>query len=101
MVSSETESQVRAIHPPIRWVALAGIFFMVLRSLVYKIFPSFLPSSAWRPETWGEAVWIAAVFELILLTVLIGVPFCMYYFRSRYTNSRELMLDCAAAAGCL
>jgi hypothetical protein len=97
MVSSETGSQLRSIHPPTRWVAFGGICFMVLRSMVYKVFPNFLPSSGWRPEAWREGVWIAAVFELILLTALIGVPFCIYYFRSRYTSSRDLLLDCAAA----
>jgi hypothetical protein len=97
MVSNETGSQLRSIHPPARWVAFAGIFFMVLRSLVYKAFPTFLPSSAWGPGAWREGVWIAAVFELILLTALIGVPICIYYFRSRYTSSRDLLLDCAAA----
>ena len=40
---------------------------------------------------------INAVFELILLMVLMGVPFCIYFFRLRYASARDLLIDCAAA----
>ena len=33
----------------------------------------------------------------ILLAVLLGVPFCIYFFRLRYTSARDLLIDCAAA----
>jgi hypothetical protein len=70
---------------------------MVVRRLLYILFPNFLPSSAWPPESWRKAVLIDAVFELILLAVLISVPFCIYFFRLRYTKSRDLLIDSAAA----
>ena len=40
-----------------------------------------------------------AVFELILLMVLIAVPLCIYFFRlrNRHTSARDLLIDCAAA----
>ena len=41
-----------------------------------------------------------AVFELILLMFLLGVPFCIYLFflQAAYTRARDLLIDCAAAA---
>ena len=27
---------------------------------------------------------------------LLGVPFCIYFFRLRYTSARDLLIDCAA-----
>ncbi len=65
---------------------------------MYATFPNFLPSSAWRPESWWAAVLITAVFELILLMFLLGVPFGIYFFRLRYISARDLLIDCAAAA---
>ena len=97
MATSEAGYQARTLRPMTRWAAFTGIALMVLRRWVYVTFPNFLPSSAWRPESWRAGVLIAAVFELILLIVLIGVPFCIYFFRQRYTSARDLLIDCAAA----
>ncbi|MCX6627574.1 MAG: hypothetical protein NTW28_08095 [Candidatus Solibacter sp.] len=98
MAANEGEHQPRTLRPLTRWAAFTGIAFMVVRRLVYVIFPNFLPSSAWRPESWWAGVLINAVFELILLVLLMGVPFCIYFFRLRYTSARDLLIDCAAAA---
>jgi hypothetical protein len=87
----------RTLHPLTRWAAFTGIGLLVARRLVYLTFPNFLPSSAWRPESWWAGLLISAVFELILLMVLIGVPFCIYFYRLRYTSARDLLIDCAAA----
>lgn len=65
--------------------------------MLYVTFPNFLPSSAWPPESWWAGVLANAVFELILLLFLLGVPFCIYFFRLRYTRARDLLIDCAAA----
>ncbi len=70
---------------------------MVLRKFVYVTFPNLLPSSAWRPDSWRAGLLISAVVELLLLMVLLGVPFCIYFFRLRYTSARDLLIDCAAA----
>jgi hypothetical protein len=85
----------------IRWAAFTGIALLVVRRWVYVKFPGFLPSSAWRPEHWLAGVLANAVFELVLLAFLLGVPFGIYFFRLRagHTNARDLMIDCAAAAG--
>jgi hypothetical protein len=68
---------------------------------VYTVFPNLLPSSAWRPESWWAGLLASAVFELILLLILLGVPLGIYFFKLRTgrTNVRDLLLDCAAAAG--
>ena len=97
MATNEAEYQPRTLFPLIRWAAFTGIALMVVRKLVYVTFPDFLPSRAWRPESWWAGLLITAVFELILLTVLIAVPFCIYRFRLRYTSARDLLIDCAAA----
>jgi hypothetical protein len=41
----------------------------------------------------------SAAFELILLIFLLGVPFCIYFFRLRtgHTSARDLLIDCTAA----
>jgi hypothetical protein len=96
-MASDTGYQPRTIHPLARWAAFAGIALMVVRSLVYRTFPNFLPSSAWPQKSWNEGVLISAVFELILLMVLVGVPFCIYFFRLRYKGVRDLLIDCAVA----
>jgi hypothetical protein len=97
VATNEAVYKPRALHPPIRWAAFTGIALLVVRRLVYVIFPGFLPSSAWRPESWWAGVLANAVFELILLMFLLGVPFCIYFFRLRYTKSRDLLIDSAAA----
>jgi hypothetical protein len=97
MATNEAGYQPRTLHRLTRWAAFAGIALMVVRRLVYVTFPNFLPSSAWRPEQWWAGVLITAVFELILLIVLLGVPFCIYFFGRRYTGARDLLADCAAA----
>ena len=53
----------------------------------------------WRPESWWAGVLTNAVFELVLLMFLLGVPFCIYFFRLRTgrTSVRDLLIDCAAA----
>jgi hypothetical protein len=83
----------------IRWAAFAGIAMIVVRRLVYRAFPDFLPSSAWRPELWGAGLLLSVAFELLLLTLLIGVPAGIYYFKLRTgaANARDLAIDCAAA----
>jgi hypothetical protein len=65
---------------------------------VYATFPNALPSSAWRPESWLAGLLATAAFELILLVLLLGVPFCIYFFRLRpgHTRPRDLWIDCAA-----
>jgi hypothetical protein len=97
MATNEAGYQPRALHPLARWAAFTGIALMVVRRLVYVIFPSFLPSRAWLPEHWWAGLLISVVFELILLLVLLGVPFSIYFFRLRYTSARDLVIDCAAA----
>jgi hypothetical protein len=74
------------------------IRLLVARRLVYATFPKFLPSSAWPQSSWLAGVLINAAFELILLMFLLGVPFCIYFFKLRtgHTNARDLLIDCAA-----
>lgn len=96
-MTNEAVHQPRTLHPLTRWAAFTGIAVMGVRRLVSVTFPNFLPSSAWRPESWRAGVLISAVFELILLMALVGVPFCIYFFRLRYTSARDLLMDCAAA----
>ena len=85
----------------IRWAAFTGIALLVVRRLVYVLFPNFLPSSAWRPESWLAGALANAVFELILLAFLVGVPCGIYVLRLRTanTNARDLLIDCAAVVG--
>jgi hypothetical protein len=98
VATNEAGYQPRTLHPLIRWAAFTGIALLVVRRLVLT-FPNFLPSSAWPPEPWWAGVLANAVFELILLTFLLGVPFCIYFFRLRtgHTSVRDLLIDCAAA----
>jgi hypothetical protein len=100
MATNEAGDHPRSIHPLTRWAAFAGIALLVVRRLLYLTFPNLLPSSAWRPESWGTGLLISALFELILLIVLLGVPFCICLFRLRtgHTTARDLLIDCAAAA---
>ena len=79
-------------------MAFTGIALLLARRWVYVTFPNFLPSSRWRPELWRTGVLADAVFELTLLMFLLGVPACIYWFRLRYTSSRDLLIDCAVAA---
>jgi hypothetical protein len=99
VATNEAGYRPRTIHPLTRWAAFTGIALLVVRRLLYRAFPNFLPSNAWRPESWGTGLLISAVLELILLVVLLGVPFCIYFFRLRagHTNARDLLIDCAAA----
>jgi hypothetical protein len=86
-------------QPLIRWAAFTGVALLVVRRLVSVAFPNFLPSSAWRPESWWAGLLASAVFELILLMFLLGIPFCIYFFRLRSGNTsvRDLLIDCTAA----
>lgn len=97
MATNEAAHHPPALYHLARWAAFTGIFLLLARRLVYATFPNFLPSSAWRPESWWSGFLIDAAFELILLMVLLGVPVCMYFLRRRYTSSRDLLIDCAAA----
>jgi hypothetical protein len=101
VATNEAGHQPRALHPLIRWAAFTCIALLVVRRLVYVIFPNFLPSSAWRPESWWAGVLLNAVFELILLVFLLGLPFGIYFFKLRTgnTNARDLLIDCAATVG--
>jgi hypothetical protein len=101
VATNEAGYQPRTLHPLIRWAAFTGIALLVVRRLVYVIFPNFLPSSAWPPQLWWTGALLNAAFELILLVFLLGVPFGIYFFRLRTgnTNARDLMFDCAAAVG--
>jgi hypothetical protein len=85
----------------IRWAAFTGIALLAVRRLVYVTFPNLLPSSAWPPESWWAGLLANAVFELILLMFLLGVPIGIYFFRLRtgQTSGRDLLIDFAAAVG--
>jgi hypothetical protein len=98
MASNDAGYQPRTLAPLIRWAAFAGIALLVLRRLVYVTFPDFRPTSAWRPENWWAGLLETAVFELILLVLLLGIPVCIYFFRLRkgHTTARDLLIDCAA-----
>jgi hypothetical protein len=101
VATNEAGYQPRALYPLIRWAAFTGIALLVVRRLVYVMFPNFLPSSAWPPESWWAGVLANAVFELILLTLLLGVPSGIYFLglRKGHANARDLLIDCAAAVG--
>ena len=99
MERNEAGYQPRTLHPLIRWAAFTGIALLVVRRLLYVTFPNFLPSSRWQPASWWAGVLANAAFELVLLAFLLGVPFCIYFFRLRkgHTSARDLLIDCAAA----
>jgi len=99
MATNESGSHSRTLHPLARWAAFTGIALLALRKLVSLTFPNAIPSNAWQPESWAAGLLISAVFELILLTLLLGIPLWIYYFRLRTgnTNARDLLIDCAAA----
>jgi len=97
MATNEARYQPRALHPLIRWAAFTGIALLVVRRFVYVTFPNIRPSRAWPPGLWWEGLLVDAVFDLILLLFLLGVPFCIYFFRLRYTSARDLLIDCAVA----
>jgi hypothetical protein len=101
VATNEAGCQPRTLGPLIRWAAFTGIALLVVRRAVYVMFPNFLPSSAWPRESWLAGVLASALFELLLLTLLLGVPFGIYFFRLRNgnTNARDLLIDCAAAVG--
>jgi hypothetical protein len=89
----------QSLHALARWAACAGILLLALRKLLSLTFPNAIPSNAWQPESWAAGLLITALFELVLLTLLLGIPFWIYYFRLRTGNTtpRELVIDCAAA----
>ena len=99
LVTNEAGYKPQNPHRLIRWAAFTGIALLVVRRLTYVTFPNLLPSNAWRPESWWAGVLADAVFELILLTFLLGVPFCIYFFSRRpaHTSVRDLLINCAAA----
>ena len=99
VATNEAGYQPRTLHPLIRWAAFTGIALLVVRRLLYVTFPNFLPSSRWQPASWWAGVLANAAFELVLLAFLLGVPFCIYFFRLRkgHTSARDLLIDCAAA----
>ena len=97
MATNEAGYRPRTLYPLIRWAAFTGIALLVVRRLLYVIFPGFLPSAAWRRESWLAGLLATAAFELILLVILLGVPFCIYFFRLRYKKSRDLLIDSGAA----
>ena len=100
VVTNEVGDQPRFLQPVIRWAAFSGIALLVLRRLVYATFPGFLPSSAWRPGSWGAGLLLTAAFELLLVLLLLGVAVCMYFgLRSAHTRARDLWIDCSAAVG--
>ena len=101
VATNETEYQPRTLERLTRWVAFAGIALLVLRRLVRAAYPEAIPSSAWRPELWWAGLLISAVFELIVLVALLGVPVGIYLFkrRSGRPSARDLKLDCAAVVG--
>jgi hypothetical protein len=90
----------RTVQPLIRWAAFTGAGLLAVRRLIYLLFPTFLPSSAWPRESWLAGVLVNAAFELVVFTLLLAVPFGIYYFRLRRgdTSGRDLAIDCAAAA---
>jgi hypothetical protein len=97
MSRNEAGYQPRTLQPLIRWAAFLGIGLLVARRLVSLAFPNFLPSSRWRPELWRTGLLTDAAFELLLVVLLLAIPVCIYFFRRRYTNSRELLIDSGAA----
>ena len=98
---NEAGYRPRTLRPLTRWAAFTGIALLVVRRSVYVAFPNALPSSAWPPTLWLTGTLATAAFELIVLLLLLGVPFCFYYFRQRngHTSARDVWIDCAAAAG--
>lgn len=98
MATNEAGYRPRSLHPLTRWAAFTGIALLLVRRFVYFAFPSFLPSSAWSPSLWLTGTLATAAFELIVLLLLLGVPFCLYFFRLRggSTSARDLWIDCAA-----
>ena len=101
VAANEAGYRPDTLEPLIRGAALTGIALLVVRRFVYLLFPNFLPSSAWRPESWGAGLAISVAFELILLVALLGLPICIYFFRLRTgnTSARDLLIDCAFTVG--
>lgn len=79
----------------IRWAAFTGVALLVAKRLTRAAFPNLLPSSSWQPEFWWRGLALEAIFVLLLLALLLGVPYCI--FRSRHASARDLLFDLAAA----
>ena len=101
MVTNEVGGQPRFLQPLVRGAAFTGIALLVLRRLLSAAFPGLLPSSAWRPGSWGAGLLLSAAFELLLLLLLLVVPVCIYFLRPRSANTlaRDLWINCSAAVG--
>ncbi len=98
MATSESGYQPRSLQPLIRWAAFFGIALLVARKLLYASFPNLRPTSAWPHDLWWAGLLMEAVFDLILLAFLLGVPFFIFRLRNARTTARDLLIDCAAAA---
>ena len=83
-MAEELRSEARTLHALIRWATLTGITLLVAKRLTGALFPNLLLSSSWRPEFWWGSFAIEATFELFLLVLLLGVPYCI--FRSRHAS---------------
>ena len=94
MAKDELRSEAHSLHALIRWAALTGVLLLLLKKVVRAALPNLLPSNSWRPEFWWRGFAMEATFELLLLVLLLGLPYCM--FRSRHRSARDLLLDFAA-----
>ena len=91
----------QTLHRLARWAAFTGVALIVLRRFLYLTYPALMPSSAWRPELWLAGTLATAFFELILLFVLLGVPYCLFtaWRRAGQVVARELWIDCGTVVG--
>jgi hypothetical protein len=96
---------MRPLDGLIRLASMGGIVLLVARRWVYLFFPKFLPSRAWIPASslsrWAGAI-TSGVFAMVMILILLGVPFCFYFYGRlfwRSPNVRHLLIDATFAVG--